>query len=64
MQLLDLPLEVFRIIIASTVRELGMKQAMKARLVCRMSPDTTWLLARLMMNRFIRKRNLGSRHHD
>lgn len=37
MQFLDLPLDIFKIVIAFTVQDLGLKQSMKARLTCRMS---------------------------
>jgi hypothetical protein len=36
MQLVDLPLEVFRLVIASIVQELGLKRALRARVVSRM----------------------------
>ncbi|CAG8956821.1 hypothetical protein HYFRA_00011210 [Hymenoscyphus fraxineus] len=39
MQLLDLPLDIFKIVVAFTVRELGLKESMKARLTCRILAD-------------------------
>ncbi|KAF2690091.1 ankyrin [Lentithecium fluviatile CBS 122367] len=39
MQLLDLPLEVFRVIVACTVRKLGLGQSIKVCLVCRLFAD-------------------------
>lgn len=36
MQFLELPLDIFKIVIAFTVQDLGLKQSMKARLACRM----------------------------
>ncbi|KAF2678360.1 ankyrin [Lentithecium fluviatile CBS 122367] len=42
MQLLKLPLEVFRLIIASIVQELGLKRALRARVVSRLFADEIW----------------------
>ncbi|CAG8980333.1 hypothetical protein HYALB_00012695 [Hymenoscyphus albidus] len=39
MQLLDLSLEIFKIVVGFTVRELGLKESMKARLTCRILAD-------------------------
>lgn len=39
MQLLELPLDVFRVVVTSVVRELGLKQSMRARFACRTLAD-------------------------